>query len=265
MALPPHLQQAVSSNQGRANQQLREEIRKLKEENQELKATNEDTMRALMQQKFGGYTDQMRQIREQLAAKDAQLTDKAAELEEEHERNMKYQLLLQAREEKISQQAAEIAKQASGLKESGGKQQDQVLLIQRLKGTIDQQTDALEQSNATIKQLTLDNTCLQTTREELRKSLTQEMLGRLGKFLGAAPSTQSDADNTSGQQDDQSQSDPPDQAVLLDGPQQDQVKEQLNQVERNHRVLEDPDEKPVELMSSAEAFRLYGDDLEYVS
>ncbi|KAK8088530.1 hypothetical protein PG997_003491 [Apiospora hydei] len=251
MALPPHLQQAVNANQARMNQQLREENRELNEESRQAKNANEGTLRAVVQQKFGGYTDQMRQIKEQLAAKDAQLKDTAAELEGLFDQNAKLRLQVQVKDDQMNKQAEKMAQQFSDLKGLISKNQDQVHLIQQFEDTVTQQADELERENATIQQLVHDKSSLRSDNERLRDLFNEEVLGRLSQTLATIVSPKSTTNDRSN-----SQTDCADSALFtmaqfhqvmarIDSMEQNynEVKSRYTRLERKCSALKDPEDE----------------------
>ncbi|KAK8138085.1 hypothetical protein PG984_001465 [Apiospora sp. TS-2023a] len=175
-------------------------------------------------------------LEEQLAAKDAQLHHRIAEIDDLHDKQIKYQLQVQIRDEKI-------AKQSSELKAITAKNQLQAARIQQSEITINQQAAELErraakheQSSVSNQLLAQDNAALRARHEELQRSLLkQEILNELGRTIASALSNRSVADNNPGQQPSQSQSDSPTQDR--------QIKKRLDKFWRKCRVLKDPDEE----------------------
>ncbi|KAK7940743.1 uncharacterized protein PG986_013130 [Apiospora aurea] len=258
MALPPHLQQAVNANRARTHQQLREEVRKLKEKNRELneesrqaKNANEGTLRAVVQQKFGGYTDHMRQIKEQLAAKDAQLKDTAAEMEGLFDQNAKLRLQVQVKDDEMSKQAEKMAQQSSDLKGLISKNQDQIHLIQQFEDTVTRQADELERANATIQQLVHGKSSLQSDNKRLRDLFNEEVLGRLSQTLATIVSPKSTTNDSSNSQPECADSALFTMAQLhqviarIDSMEKDynEVKSRCTRVERKCSALKDPEDE----------------------
>ncbi|KAK7970169.1 hypothetical protein PG988_009242 [Apiospora saccharicola] len=209
--LPHDLKQTVHTNLVTIINQLPEEVKKLKSDPPNINYKNKK---------------RVSELEGQLAAKDVQLRGRIEEIDDFHEKNLKYQLKLDSsdmnRVNTLQDQLAEkdaqlrgmnaeidglheqntdlelqvqirndqIAKVASEFKESARTNEQQGILVQRLQATVERQADELQHLRAKDQQLVNDNAALRAENEKPLKALTQEILNELKASITSAVSKQ---------------------------------------------------------------------------
>ncbi|KAK8138087.1 hypothetical protein PG984_001467 [Apiospora sp. TS-2023a] len=143
--LPHHLQQAISANQARLIQWLRDENSRLKAGNT---SSPDGSLRALVEERFRRYTERICQLEKQLAERNARIEQNVADVGEHCDHDTKLRLQVQVKDDLNRKQATQIYQQAKELEELRRKNQHKALQIQRLEDTIRHGDDRIGQSDS---------------------------------------------------------------------------------------------------------------------
>ncbi|KAK6842969.1 hypothetical protein PG987_003829 [Apiospora arundinis] len=233
--LPPNLRDAVLDNYSRTIEHLRNENGKLKST---AAGSPDERTKAFVEERFRHYKTKISNLEGLLVEKDAHLSQKSEELEEQHDKSIKLQLQVQKHDEKIAEQSRE-------LEEANSKSIQQARHIKELKDTVKRQADELEQANATVEQLVHEKESLQAKNEELKELFNEEVLSKLGETLASALSPKPTPNRKSDRQLDASSSDSPEQPVSMAEFRQvmdrlEKTERQCEMLKRKCSVLKDP-------------------------